>query len=571
MSEREYHPRQEEQGQKSLLYRLWSRFAAEAKGQAASPSPNGREDDLDSAAEASLHLEDGRQGEASKAPDRGEAAKSAAEPVPGPTACPPADAREEPPAALAAPIAPQPAAPVPEEPRPSAVAILPRGEEPGSPAGVEVSIAPDAMSATLLVSLTPAAPPPGLQELRDALAAQGVCAGIQEQVLASIPRYGMFGQPFVVALGRAPADGQNGRLEELYPRLPRPEAIGLGEVQPPPAYVEKGAVICKIRQPVPPVDGFTVRGERLPGQFGAPLALPQGENLLLSSEKDALIAGCSGYLYYEDDRFQIARSLCISQEVGAAAGRIELECSLVLEGDVGLGASVRVKGDLTVRGTVHGGLLEAGGNLYAENVAGGRLVAHRDFVGKVIENASVQADGDILAEQVSNAQLVSCQSVRLQGEGTLVGGSCVALLSVEAVTVGSAANTPTIISLGTPPPLSEQRGVIKRDMEDIQHEQEMLERDLKFLERGSRLTGEQQLLLSQKKKQRIANMVRLSRLRQSYQSIGSRLEQGRRDCQFTCQLAYPGTQIVMGRYSTTLRQIERFCLYKVLGGKIVKE
>lgn len=461
--------------------------------------------------------------------------------------------------------------PLPEAPQPGAGELPPQEELPRFQ-GFLAEIAEDNMSATL--TLLP--PQEGetcweLPDLEMALAAQGIVRGVQEEVLRTILKGKIYQQPFVIAMGREPGHSQDGYLEELFPRLPRPNPTAPLWGESTPIYVEKGSVICHVHQPPPATDGYTVQGRCLAGEYGEPVALPQGENLCLSPEKDALLAQCSGYLCYEEGRFCVLNRLSVEGKVDGSAGSIVLDCDLLLQGDVGPGALIQVKGDVTICGIMSGGVVEAGGNLYAGDVTGGRLVANKNLVCGAVENAVVQAEGDIVAQRAIDSWLVSNHAVRLQGEGCLVGGRCEALALVEAVTVGSADGATTIVTLGNSFLLQQQQEALKQEMKTLWREQDMLEQEFVAFQEEGPLTEERQQLLAQRHKQRMANMVRLSRLQQNYQSVGHRLEEVRREIRFSCQTAYPGTQIRIGTLETTLQQKEEDCLFRAVNDEIIKE
>src|SRR5690606_33138195 len=132
-------------------------------------------------------------------------------------------------------------------------------------ARVEVAIAEDRMSATVVLARPLGGKPAGVAEIEAALRAAGVTAGWDQAAIARLAENPVYGEPATVARGSAPERGQDGRLEVFLPELStRPAERDDGTVDYREIVVahavSAGDAVGRLHPPTEGKDGYDVAG-----------------------------------------------------------------------------------------------------------------------------------------------------------------------------------------------------------------------------------------------------------------------------------------------------------------------
>ncbi|MEG1778033.1 MAG: FapA family protein, partial [Angelakisella sp.] len=148
--------------------------------------------------------------------------------------------------------------------------------------------------------------------------------------------------------------------------------------------------------------------------------------------------------------------------VDASTGNILFVGTVHVRGDVASGFSVRAGGNITVDGVAENAVLVSGNNIV---ICGGVKGRGKDIVsadGSIralyIENARVQAKGNIYADSILNSHVESLCSINLSGRnGKIIGGLCTAGETIHARQIGNDANLPTSIIVRNPDTFGKQK------------------------------------------------------------------------------------------------------------------
>jgi uncharacterized protein len=342
------------------------------------------------------------------------------------------------------------------------VGALPRAQ-------IVVTVAPDAMSATLDLLPAEGAMPTSIDEVIEALATAGVVYGLDFDVLREACAAGQVAQ-CTVASGTPPVAGTDAQfdplLDEISNRAPKVDANGLIDYREHSGIclVEPGAPLMRRTPATPGVAGRTITSvplEPVPGKD-----LPFAEHLTgaLPSELDpnVLCAAIKGQPVLVPQGVQVEPVLRVV-EVNLASGNIYFDGSVQVDGDVMHSMKVEASGDVSVGGTVEGGLIVCGGNL----LVGGGIIAQAQVqcqgsvTARFAQSAQVRAGTTLLLHDMALDADLQAGAQILIGEkspqrGKLVGGMTTAMMLVRVPTLGSDKSGPTSVFVGSNPELEER-------------------------------------------------------------------------------------------------------------------
>lgn len=312
---------------------------------------------------------------------------------------------------------------------------------------IQLSVSSDGLTATIRVKPVEDQPV-SVEEIVSFLRQNGVVYGILEDSIRDFCDNKKFFLELPCARGIAPIDEENGTLEYLFEKdknlMPTELDDGtvdyrdLGIVQ----NVKKGDVLCRIIPPAPGRNGTDVCGKPLPFRKGALPSFPQGRNTEVSEDGLTLTSTTDGCIEYKNASLSISEVFIVRGDVDSASGNIDFLGTVVVQGDVLEGFTVKAGGDINVRGMVEGATMEAGGNIaiaYGMNgMNRGRLTAGGSVSAQYIENSTVKCEGDVRTGVVLNSVVTAGNSIIVRGKrGLLAGGRAQAGRQIYAVTIGS--------------------------------------------------------------------------------------------------------------------------------------
>jgi len=339
------------------------------------------------------------------------------------------------------------------------------------------------------------------QQLADVLAAQGVKAGIQHDVLEKAASAPVYGQKILIAEGVPPLHGSNGSYElqfdaenELKPKVRADGSVDfydLGLV----TNVREGQVLCTITPPTDGTDGITVTGEAAPAKKGRPVPNMTGKNTKLSDDGLQITAAVSGYVDFAMHKINVNDTLFIKEDVDNSTGSIKTPSNVVIGGTVSSGFSVESEGNVQVGAAISGAKIKAGGNLVLKRGSTGcKLECEGDLTTRYIENCDVFAKGEIKSDYVMNCTIKCAKSLHVGGPiAKIVGGSCIAGEDIVARNIGSSAGIRTYLEIGTDPEMMRRQQELVEQIPQWEAKMASLQSLLKLFEQyeaAGRLTPE---------------------------------------------------------------------------------
>ncbi|MBN1648311.1 MAG: DUF342 domain-containing protein [Spirochaetales bacterium] len=358
--------------------------------------------------------------------------------------------------------------------------------------GVEVSVSDDMMQAEIMLY------PPRIggddlseEDVAQALRLEGIRFGIQDEAISEAIRKKLYRQGFPVAFGVPAQNGcaRNIRyfflVERGKPWLEMPFGrINLKELN----YVQNvsaGEVLAEYLPAVPPQDGTSIFGERIPAEQAPEENLPApGENT--KTDGNRIIALVTGNVLLDRGFIRVEPLLTI-KDVNYETGNIEFNGTVEIKSSIADGFSVRATGDILIRQCVGRVALEADRNIIlAGGINGGgtgTCMAGGDIIARYVEGAVIRAEGSLIVEElIMQASVSSNGNIILKGKrAELIGGSAIAAGSLWCKKTGAANGTETRIILGVYPKAMEEYQKFQRRMVELEDSCLEKEKMLKIL------------------------------------------------------------------------------------------
>jgi len=325
---------------------------------------------------------------------------------------------------------------------------------------IQLSVSSNRLEATIRVKMAVQGQSISFEEIMEFLKENGIVYGVMESVIRDFCENKKYFLDLVCARGLYPVDEENGKLEYLFEReqnfMPEEREDGtvdyrnLGIVQ----NVKKGDVLCRIIPPEPGKNGTDVYGNPVEYRRGKIPSFPQGKNTVASEDGLTLSADADGCIEYKNANLSVSEVFIVHGDVDSSSGNIDFLGTVVVQGDVLEGFSVKAGSDINVRGMVEGAMLSAGGSIAIScgmnGMSRGKLTAKGSVTAQYIENATVECEGDLRADVIFNSIVKAGNSIVARGrKGLLAGGRFQAGCSITANTIGSGgAHTEALIVSG---------------------------------------------------------------------------------------------------------------------------
>lgn len=420
-----------------------------------------------------------------------------------------------------------------------------------------------------------------LEDFLDDIHYEGIIFGILTDEIPAEFEKGYY-HIFPVARGRAPTAGEEGKITELFKRRRhmRLEVQNGSEVDfnedVPLQPVHKGTAICLIQQPRAGMDGMDVTGTVLPAPEVAEMEVPQGNNVELGQDGQALVAGTDGILYIESERFCIHAQKIINGDLNQFQGTLRVNGNLYVGGNVDGGVHVVVSGDVVIAGRV--------GQAHVESTVGivrvqngifgtkGRTVlkAESQVQSPVIEHAQVSAGTSVIAETILESDITCNGTVyAMTGRGMIANSTVRAGGSILCLRVGNLSGGRSYFSVGYPPNVAEIKQQLAAELTQVQSVASKLwEAMMTLKKKGSRMSDQEKDILAQLVKQRSLYMEQMESLKTNLYSVNSVLKKPSKG-RIRCEELYPFLDVRIGDFSEEIITIEEKCSIHLEGSSIL--
>ena len=219
--------------------------------------------------------------------------------------------------------------------------------------------------------------------------------------------------------------------------------------------VVAGELLVTLHHPIDGVPGLNVFGNEIPVSKPTKVKLRSGKNTTMDEEDGLVIfkAACDGRVRFADGTVSVDDVYIITGNVSLETGNIVHAGAVMIQGDVGAGATLEVEGDIIVKGMLEPCNIKCGGSL---TVAGGivgeeghSIELGGDLVARYISEAFIEVTGDVLVgNEVSHSQILCLGRVKIP-KGRIAGGKTLALKGIRVSEAGASGSSDTHLVAGT--------------------------------------------------------------------------------------------------------------------------
>jgi len=295
----------------------------------------------------------------------------------------------------------------------------------------------------------------------------------------------------LIAAGRMPVHGLDGRIESLIPfivnRSPHIDKDGLAdfrELGDVPTVAAGDALVRHI-PPTPGVPGMALSGKNIPARQGKDISFAARLDGVAPSPDDpnVLVATINGFPVQKKNEVHVEPIYTV-QDVDLHTGNISFDGTIHVTGDVHTGMKVESTGDIHVDGTVEGAILEAVGDItvkggilglsednaqhYSMIKCGGSCTTH------FAQNAHITAgNGIFIHDYAMQSELHAGHQILVGNEGNhrgdLIGGVAHAAMLIKAHVIGSDTFARTVVIAGADQQLHERLKAMTESREAAEH------------------------------------------------------------------------------------------------------
>ncbi|MDR1319681.1 MAG: FapA family protein [Treponema sp.] len=315
-----------------------------------------------------------------------------------------------------------------------------------------------------------------------------VAYGIKEDFLRDFADKPVYQEKVEVAEGSKPVDGRDAYIQYNFEtdqtkvrlREGNNGRIDFKELNIIQNVVENQPLAKKIPSEIGTV-GRTVTGKVIPAKNGRDISLPAGKNVHIGDDGATIIADINGQVIVTGGKINVEPVYTVQGDVNLKTGNIIFLGTVIINGNVEDGFSVKAAGNIEVNGTVAKAELDAEGDIIIHQgingKSGGMIRAGRSIWARFIENAVVEAGNMVVASDgIINSQVDAYNRIICQGKRAhIMGGRLRASEEINAKVLGNpTSGTETICEVGFDPKskmeleqLTAAKGAAEKELEDI--------------------------------------------------------------------------------------------------------
>jgi uncharacterized protein (DUF342 family) len=221
--------------------------------------------------------------------------------------------------------------------------------------------------------------------------------------------------------------------------------------------VTQNDLLARKMPPEQGIDGKTVIGKLIPAKDGSDIPLPLGNNVRAGDDDDTILAEINGQVMFVGGKVNVEPVYTVEGDVNLKTGNIVFLGTVVVNGNVEDGFSIKAAGNIEVKGIVEKAELDAEGDIIiyqgANSKGGGKVRAGKSLWARFIENANIDSGSMVVvSDGIINSRVDALKSIVCQGKrASIVGGCLRAGEEINAKVLGNANGTETICEVGFDP------------------------------------------------------------------------------------------------------------------------
>ena len=405
--------------------------------------------------------------------------------------------------------------------------------------------------------------------------------GLMEDQLISVLNNESYGEKVLIAEGIKAIDGKDGYVKYNFeldkkatPKVKDDGTVDYRELDII-NNVKKGDVLAELIPAKDGKDGYRVTGEIIKYKPGKPPYIKYGKNIELLEDGKTLVSKIDGLVELKGNRL-IVSELFEVKNVNNETGNIYFNGTVLVRENALNGFQIKADGDVEVRGVVEGAYIENKGDVIIRQGIQGynrpTIQTKGNITTKFVENAIINAGGNIMAEAIMHSQIDCKGNINLIGKrGLIVGGICRAGKEIKAKTIGSSMATSTILEVGTDPYALERKEKLKQELEIAEDNLDKITKSLNLLEnlkKANRLDGEKTQMYLRLLKTRNMLLEKLRDNKKEYEELDKIIANLSRGIVKVSETIYPGVKIIIGNSNYFVRDEMKRCTFYREEGEI---
>ncbi|MDF2594380.1 MAG: hypothetical protein K0R69_721 [Clostridia bacterium] len=423
-----------------------------------------------------------------------------------------------------------------------------------------------------------------VNQIKEEIEKKGIKSGVDLGLLNELAVNRKYNYKYIIAKGLQPQDGQDAVLtlsfnadaiKNFKPKMNKDGTVDFKDLHVVHS-VKKGDLLAKKTLATEGTNGFNVLDQVIKAKRGKDVRIPKGKNTELLEDGVSLVAAVDGKLEYDGHNIYINTVYTLNGDLDSSIGNIDFIGSVVITGSVKSGYTIKAEGSVEVRGSVEDSVIIAGGDILLsygiQGIEKGKLISGGNVVAKFIQNATVEAQKDVVTEAIIHSNVSAGGSIKAEsGKGTIVGGMVAATNMILARSIGSPMGTVTEIQLGILPKIyfkyKELGTLIQQKKEDLMK----VDQSIKFLlakSKEMRLDTQKQVMLQKLSDSRTPLMDEIEFLKKEYNELSNMLREAQDGMIKVADTAHPGVKLMIGNTIKYLDDAHVHCTIRKVDGDI---
>ena len=296
-----------------------------------------------------------------------------------------------------------------------------------------------------------------LKDIMVELKNQGVSFGLNKLILKKLTEENFPYGEYLIAEGTTPINGEDSRAECMVKITSPPLDVDISNENN--RYfpvritnVRKGQRLFRLTKATEGMPGYNVCGEEIPAIKGKNTYFSKGRNIDYDEGQNYLIATKDGNFVYEESDAYVETDYNVNGDLSTVNGQlIEFYGNLIVQGDIRLGITVRVGGNLTVIGGVEDAVIECDGNVEVKTGfrgnGRGRIIADGDIKFLHANNYTIISRSNIIIGKIAMNCDLTAKSIE-SPMGSICGGSTLAFKKIDIQNLGRESYSITTVAIG---------------------------------------------------------------------------------------------------------------------------